>query len=103
MHDEKRKVMIYALTYELKSSDKDYASLFNFLEHGLGSRSIHVLRDSWWIVSETEFDISKVIELIRAHMGDKDHFYFSKLSDSDIDGWLPTSAWDFFRVNVGSK
>lgn len=95
--------MIYALTYELKSSDKDYAPLFNFLEHELGSRSIHVLRDSWWIASDKDIDITEAISSIRAHMGDKDHFYFSRLSESDIDGWLPTSAWDFFRKNIGSK
>lgn len=44
--------MIYQLSYELKTPEKDYTSLYTFLEKVLGG--IHVLRDTWWIKYEGE-------------------------------------------------
>ncbi len=89
--------MVYSLSYELKSTEMDYTPLFSFLEHGIGVGGIHVLRDSWWIFSKTEIDISKTCDDIRALMGEKDHFFFSKLSVNDINGWLPSTLWNSFR------
>ena len=91
--------MVYSLSYELKSTDKDYTQLFSFLEQGIGEGGIHVLRDSWWIFSKTDLEISSTCDAIRSKMGEKDHFFFTKLSDSDINGWLPSSTWNWFRDN----
>lgn len=87
--------MVYSLSYELKSTDKDYTQLFSFLEHGIGEGGIHILRDSWWIFSQTELDINSTCDDIRSRMGEKDHFFFTKLSYSDINGWLPSSSWNW--------
>ena len=92
--------MMYSLSYELKTSDQDYSSLFAYLEHEVGSRpSIHVMRDSWWISSDEELDVNNVCEEIRKRIGEKDHFFLSKLSINAINGWLPSSSWDYFREN----
>lgn len=92
--------MIYSLSYELKSLDKDYSPLFSYLEHEVGSgKGIHVMRDSWWIASDVELDVDAVCDEIRSRIGERDHFFFSRLSNSDINGWLPSTAWDYFREN----
>lgn len=91
--------MVYILAYELKSSDKDYSSLFNYLEQDLGSECIHVLRDCWWFASNEELDIKNISDDIRKRIGEKDHFFFTKLSDSAINGWLPSSSWSLIRNN----
>lgn len=95
--------MVYSLSYELKSAEKDYTSLFNYLEHGIGQGGIHVMRDSWWIASETELDISAICNQIRTHMGEKDHFFFTKLNETAINGWLPSSSWDFLSEHIKSN
>ena len=95
--------MIYSLSYELKSTERDYTSLFNYLEHEIGSGSIHVMRDSWWIASDIELDINVICDQIREHIGEKDYFFFTKLSDSVINGWLPSSSWDYFSENTKKK
>lgn len=92
--------MIYSLSYELKSQEKDYTELFTYLEHGLGKgEGIHVLRDSWWIASEEEIDVDQECDEIRKRMGEKDHFFFSRLTDKDINGWLPSSSWNYYNEN----
>ena len=92
--------MVYSLSYELKSAEKDDTSLLNYLEHEIGQGGIHVMRDSWWIASETELDISAICDQIRTHIGEKDHFFFTKLSDSAINGWLPSSSWNYFSEHI---
>ena len=89
--------MVYSLSYELKSTEMDYTPLFAFLEHGIGEGGIHVLRDSWWIFSRTELNISDTCDEIRKRLAEKDHFFFTKLSDNDINGWLPSSSWQWLR------
>lgn len=74
----------------------DYTPLFSFLEHGVGEGGLHVLRDSWWIYTKTELNISKTCDDIRKLMAEKDHFYLTKLSESDINGWLPSTSWNWF-------
>lgn len=91
--------MVYSLSYELKSAEMDYAPLFSFLEHGIGQGGIHVLRDTWWIFSETVLDVNAICDDIRKNMAEKDHFFFTKLSDKDINGWLPSKSWDSYNEN----
>lgn len=95
--------MIYSLSYELKSAEKDYTSLFNYLEHNIGLGGIHVMRDTWWIASDTELNINDICNEIRKLIAEKDHFFFTKLSDTGINGWLPSSSWEFFSDNTKKK
>jgi hypothetical protein len=91
--------MVYIVNYELRTSDKDYTSLYNFLEHEFGRESIHVFHDTWWVDLPDNQDVSQLTDQLKSHMGDKDIFYISKVSNGDIDGWLGRSTWDFYRSN----
>lgn len=92
--------MIYSLTYELKSSDFDYSALFKFLDHGGDFNCIHVTRDCWWITPIEKMDIDFLVDKLRALMGPKDHFFVTALSSLDINGWLPSSSWTFYKDNI---
>lgn len=89
--------MIYSLSYELKSTDKDYTPLFSFIEHEIGQGGVHVLRDTWWIYSDEELNVDSVCENIRKYIAEKDHFFFAKLPEKEINGWLPSSSWATFN------
>lgn len=89
--------MVYQLSYELKTPDKDYAPLYSYLENDLGTSAKHVLRDSWWIAVEHELDVDAICDEIRSRMGEKDNLYFCRLSNLDINGWLPSSIWQWFN------
>ena len=91
--------MVYSLSYELRSTEMDYTPMFIFLEHGIGNGGIHVLRDCWWIYSQKELDINETCDEIRKRMSEKDHFFFNKLSRKEINGWLPSSTWNWFEKN----
>lgn len=92
--------MVYQLTYELRTPDKDYSELYAFLEKGLGGEAIHVLRDCWWIFT-TETSASKLCDEIRAHLGEKDLFFVSRLPDGGdyMNGWQPQSSWAWFQAH----
>lgn len=89
--------MIYQITYELKDSDKDYSALYALLEKGIGSEGVHVLRDSWWIASDRELNVDEECERIHMQLSEQDHVYMSKFADSHVNGWLPSSLWQWYR------
>lgn len=89
--------MIYQLSYELKTPDKDYTGLYLFLEKEMGGVSIHVLRDTWWIKYDEEQDINSLCDKIKEQMGENDVFYLAVLSANDINGWLPSSNWKWLK------
>lgn len=89
--------MIYQVTYELKDSEKDYSKLYALLEKGIGIEGVHVLRDSWWIASDVELNVDVECEKIHALLSLHDHVYMSKLANSNVNGWLPSSLWSWYR------
>lgn len=88
--------MIYQLTYELRTSDKDYSEFFAYLERGLGGQALHVLRDSWWLSIEAT-DIDKLCDNVRTRLGENDVFFITQVSAGQINGWMPQSSWKWYR------
>ncbi len=92
--------MVFQLTYELKTLDRDYTPFYNFLEKDAGDSAIHVLRDSWWIHSSGSVTIADMCEKIREHLGDTDIFYLSELQQGSINGWMPSSHWKWYNDHM---
>lgn len=89
--------MIYQLTYELRTSDKDYSDFFTFLEQGLGGDALHVLRDAWWLAVDDEWDIKRLCEEIRPRLGDMDVFFVTEIPIKNINGWMHQTAWKWYK------
>lgn len=89
--------MIYQLSYELKTPNKDYISLYNYLEKGLEGNAIHVLRDTWWIKYNGNKTVNELCEEIRKELGEKDIFFLSEIISDKIDGWMASSNWKWIN------
>ncbi len=89
--------MIFQLSYELKTPDKDYTELYSFLEKEIGKSAIHVLRDTWWIKYDGLKDIDGISDLIKDKMGKNDVFFVSEIQISKINGWLASSNWKWIN------
>ena len=88
--------MVYQVSYELRTQDKDYTELYDFLEKELGICAIHVLRDTWW-VDIRDKGINDICDKIRSHMGENDVFFVSLVSKDSTNGWLASSSWKWFN------
>ncbi len=88
--------MIYQLTYELRTADKDYSDFFSYLEQELGGTALHVLRDAWWIALDSD-DINTLCNDIRTHLGENDVFFIAQVSPGRINGWMPQSSWKWYQ------
>lgn len=89
--------MIFQLSYELKTPDKDYTELYSFLEKELGKSAIHVLRDTWWVKYEGQKNIDDISDLIKDKMGKNDVFFISVLEIDKTNGWLASSNWKWLN------
>jgi hypothetical protein len=91
--------MIYQISYELRTQDKDYSSLFSYIEHNVGKESKHVLRDVWWFSADSEIEVDKICDILHELMGEKDIFYVSKVPEQKVNGWLPSQHWEWYTQN----
>lgn len=89
--------MVYQLSYDLRSADKDYSDLFSFLEKGLGDGGINVLKDTWWIRFSSQPNLSAVVNDVKCYMDKTDIFCISKISDGDYNGWMPQKSWEWIK------
>jgi len=89
--------MIYSVTYELRTKDKDYSAFYSFLEKEMGDSSMHVLRDAWWVFSERQLNFVEVRERIKQFLSEQDLFYISELPKDRINGWMAMSAWNWYK------
>jgi hypothetical protein len=95
--------MIYQLTYELITPDKDYTPLYHLLETEISNEAIHVLRDTWWLNVDDSVSVDSLCEAIREKMGETDTFVLTQLSDTNTNGWLSASSWKWRRNILNEK
>lgn len=92
--------MIFQLTYELKDTDRDYSEFYKYLDDGIsGGDSVHVLRDTWWIACQDEVTVNSLCDSAKSYLGDNDLFFVTRIDENSINGWLPSSYWNWFRNN----
>lgn len=88
--------MIYQLTYELRTAEKDYSDFYSYLEKELGGSALHVLRDAWWIALN-ECDIESLCNDIRNRLGEKDVFFIALVPSGQINGWMAQTSWKWYQ------
>ena len=94
--------MIYTLTYELRTPNKEYTDMYTYLEKKFGDSAIHVLRDTWWIHTLDEKAVDEMCDDIKKYMGENDVFYITEISEQPINGWLASSSWKWFQDKKGN-
>lgn len=93
--------MVFQILYELKTPEKDYSPLFTYLETGMGESGIHVLRDCWWVSNPHQEDVVEMCKEVRNYLGENDVFYITVVSPEQINGWLSSGSWNWFREHKG--
>jgi len=87
---------VYLITYDLSSDDKDYTSLYTEIEN-LGN-AIRMLK-SVWLVKVDNLNSKEITNKLRAVMDDKDLLYVVKNDNTDRQGWLYSSNWEWLKEN----
>lgn len=89
--------MLYLISYDLKSADKNYDSLHKAIK-GLGSKWWHYLDSTWFVV--TNISLAQSSEILRKEMDGNDLLLIIDVADyKEVNGWLPSKAWEWLRNN----
>lgn len=84
--------MIYAINYDLKKPDRDYAGLYDAIKscgawwHYLGST---------WLV-DTTLDAAGIWKRLDPHVDPNDRVLVIGVT-KNCQGWLPTDAWEWIN------
>lgn len=89
--------MLYLVSYDLKSADKNYDSLYKAIK-GLGSKWWHYLDSTWFVVSN--YTIDQCSDILRREIDGNDSIIILDVTNYNAtDGWLPSKAWEWLRTN----
>lgn len=88
--------MILLISYDLKSPDKDYASLYEAIKNS--AKSWWHYLESVWIV-RTDLDPNSYYERVKPYFDEDDSFFIVDITEQKRQGWLPSKAWDWLKSN----
>lgn len=88
---------VYLITYDLSSDLKDYTSLYTEIEK-LGDAK-RILK-SVWLVKVFNMNASQISAKLRTVLGDKDLLYVVKNHDTDRQGWMHSSNWEWLKEKI---
>lgn len=88
--------MILLITYDLKTPGKDYTSLYESIKK-CGSKWWHYL-ESVWIV-KTELSPNECFERLKENIDKNDYCFIVDITGKERQGWLPSKAWEWIRIN----
>ncbi|MDY3722542.1 MAG: hypothetical protein SOZ96_08115 [Treponema sp.] len=86
----------FLITYDLKSKDKDYNSLYENIK--TAENWWHYL-ESVWIITTTE-SLGTWTDKLHTCMANSDNLLIVEIPSTKANGWLPQKAWDWLKENT---
>lgn len=86
--------MVYMISYELRSAERDYASLSDAISR-LGEAR-HCFQSTW--VVDTPQECNAVRELVRAQLSPSDSVLVVQISRTGWSGWMPQDFWPWLQA-----
>ena len=88
--------MLLLITYDLRSSDKDYTSLYDGIKKNC-AKWWHYM-DSVWII-KTENTPDGIVDFLKDKIDKDDRLFVVDITQQKRQGWLPSKAWEWIKAN----
>ena len=88
--------MLLLITYDLRSSDKDYTSLYEGIKKNC-SKWWHYM-ESVWIV-KTDNTPDSIVDMLKDKIDKDDRLFVVDITQQKRQGWLPSKAWEWIKAN----
>lgn len=88
--------MLLLISYDLKSADKDYNSLYEGIKNNC-SKWWHYM-ESVWIV-KTNNTPDSYVDMLKDKIDKEDRLFVVDISHQKRQGWLPSKAWEWIKAN----
>lgn len=81
--------MLYIVTYELKSKEKDYDSFFQIFRD-MGANAIQCMKDTWLI--STDKSNEELFKIMKKESGEGDGLLIGGTNRETLSGWVPENV-----------
>ncbi len=85
---------VYSISYDLRQPGRNYQNLYDAIK-GLDGSCQHPIESNWFIKSD--LNEQSVYDSLRPYIDDNDMLFVVEISDSDRQGWMPRSFWDWIK------
>lgn len=88
----------FLITYDLKTLDRTYYNGLYEAIKALGTGTWWHYLDSTWIIKSSNLTANEIYEKLKQYVNESggDHIFITDLG-TDMQGWLPTDAWNWLN------
>lgn len=88
--------MLLLITYDLKSSDRDYTLLYEAIKN-LGDKWWHYMESVWLV--HTNLSPTDSFNRLKEYFTQDDTCFIVNITGQERQGWLTSKAWDWIKIN----
>ena len=91
---------LFAITYDLRHPGRNYQELYDSIKLVAESDNWQHPMESYWVIAVSElstYDANSLYEIFRQHIDDNDSLIVMRMDQSDRQGWMPKSFWEWVK------
>ena len=88
--------MLLLITYDLKSSDRDYTPLYEAIKN-IGDKWWHYMESVWLV--HTNLSPTDSFNRLKEYFTQNDTCLIVNITGQERQGWLTSKAWDWIKTN----
>ena len=95
---------LFAVTYDLRQPGRKYNELYDAIKNVAGEGNWQHPMESFWVLAFSTLsshDSNELYEEFRKYIDANDSLFVVRIDDSERQGWMPKSFWDWMKEKKG--
>lgn len=91
---------IFAVIYDLRQPDRKYIELYEAIKTTAGDGNWQHPMESFWVIALSDYgyrDANNLYEEFRKYVDENDSLFVVRIDQSDRQGWMPKSFWNWIK------
>lgn len=88
---------IFLITYDLNTSGKDYATLYQLIKDMAPNAWVHPLESVWCVKLSDQWTSNGIYIRLKPAIDANDNLFVIDITDMDRQGWMPKSFWNWLK------
>lgn len=100
MQKTKGVYMIYIITYNIKTSVRDYTPLYEAIKRCCMSY-YHAQESTWFVACDERQNVKMMTDFLMKTLYPGDTIFIAELTDrTQVDGWITKDFWNWYKDNI---
>ncbi len=96
----------FAIIYDLRQPGRNYNELYDAIKEMAGEGNWQHPMESFWVVAISDYSsktVDSMYETLRQSIDDNDSLFISRIDNTEQQGWMPKSFWNWSKEKRGQQ